>query len=68
MIWYEYFVVVWLYIICEDLGIIVVFMGLSNDCIEMLFVCLNVYGYGYGSWLVEFVIWKKWIYKVDVNE
>ena len=68
LIRHEYLAAVRLYIIREDSGTIAAFMGLSNDCIEMLFVRPNAHGHGYGSRLVEFAIRKKRIYKVDVNE
>ena len=67
LIRHEYLAAVRLYIIREDSGTIAAFMGLSNDCIEMLFVRPNAHGHGYGSRLVEFAIRKKRIYKVDVN-
>ena len=38
LIRHEYLAAVRLYIIREDSGTIAAFMGLSNDCIEMLFV------------------------------
>ena len=64
----EYFAAVQLYVIREDSGTIAAFMGLSTDCIEMLFVSPKAQEQGYGSELIECAIRKKHIYKVDVNE
>lgn len=64
----EYFAAVQLYVIREDAGTIAAFMGLSTDCIKMLFVSPKAQEQGYGSELVEFAIREKHIYKVDVNE
>ena len=43
-------------------------MGLSDELIEMLFVHPEEQGKGYGKQLIEFAIYHKHIFKVDVNE
>ena len=49
-------------------GRIVAFMGLSDDCIEMLFVSPEKRGCGYGTKLVDISVYDEGIRKVDVNE
>ncbi len=47
---------------------IFVYMGLSDDMIEMLFVLPSEQGKGYGSALLNFAFEEKHIRKIDVNE
>ncbi len=63
----EYFSVVELFCTRKN-DIIVGFVGLSPDKIEMLFVRPEVRGQGIGKKLVEFAVDEKKITKVDVNE
>lgn len=65
---YEYFQSVELYILRNNTGRIVAFLGLSEDNIEMLFVHPDEQAHGYGKRLIDFAIHKKQLYKVDVNE
>ena len=46
----------------------VVFMGLSEDMVEMLFVLPSEKGKGYGSALLNFAFEERHIRKIDVNE
>lgn len=56
------------YIIRNEQNRIAAFMGLSDELIEMLFVHPEEQGKGYGKRLIEFAIYNKHIFKVDVNE
>lgn len=47
---------------------IAVFMGLSDELIEMLFVHPAEQGRGFGSQLIDFTVRHKRIFRVDVNE
>lgn len=64
----DYFPAVELYVIKDEKGKAVAFLGLSEDTIEMLFVHPSAQGKGYGKELIEYAIHKRDIYKVDVNE
>lgn len=64
----KYIPVVELYIIRNGQNRIAAFMGLSDELIEMLFVHPEEQGKGYGKQLIEFAIYHKHIFKVDVNE
>ena len=64
----EYFPAVELYVIRNEKGQIVAFMGLSADVLEMLFVLPREQRKGYGKALVDYAIGKCKRYKVDVNE
>lgn len=64
----QYFPEVSLFIIRNRQGKIVAFMGLSEDLIEMLFICPEEQGKGLGKQLLHFAIREKQIQKVDVNE
>lgn len=57
-----------LYTIWNEQNRIAAFMGLSDELIEMLFVHPEEQGKGYGKRLIEFAIYSKHIFKVDVNE
>lgn len=64
----QYIPVVELYTIRNEQNRIAAFMGLSDKLIEMLFVHPEEQGKGYGSQLIEFAIYHKQIFQVDVNE
>ena len=64
----EYFPAVRLYMIRNNDGLVLAFMGVSDELIEMLFVHPDAQGKGYGKALIDYAVWKKHIYKVDVNE
>lgn len=68
LVLHDYFPAVELYILRNDSGRIAAFIGLSADCIEMLFVDPAEQGRGYGKRLIEFATREKRISKVDVNE
>lgn len=68
LVLHDYFPAVKLYILRNDSGRIAAFIGLSADCIEMLFVDPAEQGRGYGKRLIEFATREKRIFKVDVNE
>lgn len=57
-----------LYIIRSAGNRIAAFMGLSEACIEMLFVHPDEQGKGYGRQLIRLATEEKHIGKVDVNE
>ncbi len=64
----KYIPAVELYTIRNRQNRIAAFMGLSDELIEMLFVHPEEQGKGYGKQLIEFAIYRKHIFKVDVNE
>ena len=64
----QYFQVVELFVIQNEYGQTVAFMGLSDDMLEMLFVLPEEQGNGYGKALVNYAVNQCHIYKVDVNE
>ncbi len=64
----KYIPAVELYTIWNEQNRIAAFMGLSDELIEMLFVHPEEQGKGYGKQLIEFAIYNKHIFKVDVNE
>lgn len=64
----EYIPAVELYVIRNGQNRIAAFMGLSEELIEMLFVHPEEQGKGYGKQLIEFAVYDKHIFKVDVNE
>ncbi|WP_267740609.1 GNAT family N-acetyltransferase [Myroides injenensis] len=49
-------------------GILVGFMGLSEDNLEMLFIHDDYHGQGIGKKLLNYAVNQKGIKKVDVNE
>lgn len=57
-----------IYSLRNDSGEWVAFIGLSQNYIEMLFVCPEEMGKGLGSLMVEFAVKERRIRKVDVNE
>ena len=57
-----------LYVIRNDGGEIMSFMGLSEDMVEMLFIHPSYQGMGFGKTLLNFAVRSKGICKVDVNE
>lgn len=64
----QYVPAVELYTLRNGQNRIAAFMGLSDESIEMLFVHPEEQGKGYGRQLVEFAIYHKQIFRVDVNE
>lgn len=56
------------YLIRNARNEIAAFMGLSEECIEMLFVHPDEQGKGYGKHLIEYATQTCGIYRVDVNE
>jgi putative acetyltransferase len=64
----HYFPEVSLFCIRSAEGTIAGFLGISLDCIEMLFVHPDYFGTGVGKRLVNFAVKHKAIGKVDVNE
>lgn len=64
----EYIPAVELYVIRNEQNRITAFMGLSEELIEMLFVHPEEQGKGYGKQLIDFAVYDKHIFKVDVNE
>ncbi|HBT77415.1 MAG TPA: GNAT family N-acetyltransferase [Planctomycetaceae bacterium] len=63
----EYLQAADLYCVREN-GMVLGFLGLSPDKIEMLFIRPDVRGKGIGKQLIMFAIREKKIKKVDVNE
>lgn len=65
---YEYFIHVNLFCYKNSDNIILGFLGLSEDKVEMLFVDDQYRGIGVGKQLLNYAINTKKITKVDVNE
>lgn len=64
----QYFPAVALFVVRNEKKRIAAFIGLSDECIEMLFVHPDDQGKGYGKLLIDFAVNEKQICKVDVNE
>lgn len=64
----QYFPAVALFVVRNEKKRIAAFIGLSDECIEMLFVHPDDQGKGYGKCLIDFAVNEKLICKVDVNE
>ncbi|WP_158963536.1 GNAT family N-acetyltransferase [Myroides fluvii] len=62
---YFSFVSLWGY---EENGILVGFLGLADNTIEMLFIAATIRGKGIGKKLLEYAIEQKGANQVDVNE
>ena len=64
----QYLLAVELFVMRNESGQIIGFMGLSDDMLEMLFVLPDQQGQGYGKAFVKYAIDKCGVSKVDVNE
>ncbi|MBP7642934.1 MAG: GNAT family N-acetyltransferase, partial [Saprospiraceae bacterium] len=57
-----------LYVARNEMGKILGFIGVSGTALEMLFLDPTFFGLGIGTFLVNFVIQKHKVSKVEVNE